>query len=155
VLAVPAFGVRGALARPACPDHRLDRPAVQQKGRKTMTSPIIPSSLSRLAEQNDAFRKGLPDSHTLKGQRVHTRGVDAFGLEIVLDIWARVRGFDQFTNGNDPHGEHDFGSFIHPVAGKIFWKIDYYDRDYHMGSDDPCDPDQTRRVLTVLLAEEY
>jgi hypothetical protein len=36
-----------------------------------------------------------------------------------------------------------------------FWKIDAYDNDYSMGSDDPADLGKTRRVLTVMLAEEW
>lgn len=53
---------------------------------------------------------------------------------------------------NDPHGEHDFGSLT--VAGKkVFWKIDYYQRDLS-GWCDPLSP-ECRRVLTVMLAEEY
>lgn len=67
--------------------------------------------------------------------------------------------FDAFTEDNDPHHEHDFGS-IDYEGNRIFWKIDYYDhasfgtgRD--MGSEDPSDAAKTLRVLTVMLAEEY
>ena len=57
-----------------------------------------------------------------------------------------------FTPDNDPHGEHDFGSFEY--AGKtIFWKVDCYDRDLNYGSPDPADENVTERVLTVMLAE--
>jgi hypothetical protein len=39
------------------------------------------------------------------------------------EIIRRVQKFDTFTPENDPHYEHDFGSFEH--AGKtVFWKID-------------------------------
>jgi hypothetical protein len=105
-----------------------------------------------LAAQNDAFRHGTPD---LQGQRVHTRGIEALGAATVESIWATVRAFDAFTPENDPYGEHDFGSFDHPVAGSIFWKIDYYDLDFHYGAEAPSDPAKTRRVLTVMLASEY
>ncbi len=48
----------------------------------------------------------------------------------------RVATFSDFTEENDPHGEHDFGSF--EVAGrKFFWKIDYYDAAMEFGSEDP------------------
>ena len=32
-------------------------------------------------------------------------------LERQLDILQKVRSFDQFTEDNDPYGEHDFGAF--------------------------------------------
>jgi len=38
---------------------------------------------------------------------------------------------------------------------RIFWKIDLYDTDYAMGSDDPTNLAVTRRVLTILHASEY
>lgn len=112
-------------------------------------------SLSTLAIQNDAFRRGLPHEPALHGERVHTAGIEALGLEAILDIWRCVRTFEAFSEANDPYGEHDFGAFDHPLAGKVFWKIDYYDADLAFGSPDPQDPALTRRVLTVLLAEEY
>ena len=62
--------------------------------------------------------------------------------------------FDEFTEDNDPYDEHDFGSF--ELCGrKFFWKIDYFDRAMEYGSEDPSDPKQTTRVMTVMLASEY
>jgi len=52
------------------------------------------------------------------------------------------------------HGEHDFGSFDY-CGERIFWKIDYYDRECRYGSENPADPEQTTRVLTIMLAKEY
>ncbi len=69
-------------------------------------------------------------------------------------IREKVELFDAFTPDNDPHQERDFGSFDH--AGQtIFWKIDYYDPTLTCGSEDPSDPRQTVRVLTIMLAAEY
>jgi len=65
-----------------------------------------------------------------------------------------VKEFSDFTDDNDPWGEHDFGSFEHD-GQKFFFKLDYYDNNLEFGSEDPSDPVQTTRVLTVMLAEEY
>jgi len=96
---------------------------------------------------NDAFRR------TLSGGRVvATAGIAA--RADVTEIIERVRRFSEFGENNDPHGEHDFGAFDHS-GDKIFWKIDCYDRDLEMGSEDPSNPEITTRVLTIMLAHEY
>ena len=59
-----------------------------------------------------------------------------------------------FTTDNDPHREHDFGSF--EIEGETyFFKIDYYALDMDGGSEDPADPEKTTRVLTIMRADEY
>ena len=65
-----------------------------------------------------------------------------------------VRNFNKFTPDNDPYGEHDFGSFDYK-SDKIFWKIDYYDKNYQYLSENPSNPNITNRVMTVMLASEY
>lgn len=103
----------------------------------------------RIAQLNDAFRQ------TLRGGQVFlTAGVSDLPAEEVASLLGKVRKFDAFSEDNDPWGEHDFGSFDHH-GNKIYWKIDYYDKRLEWGSEDPADPDQTIRVLTVMLAEEY
>jgi hypothetical protein len=98
---------------------------------------------------NDAFR------WTFAGGKVmRTAGIAALPDAVRAAVFDGVRKFDAFTAENDPHGEHDFGSF--EVDGrKIFWKIDYYDAAMEFGSEDPTDPSKTTRVLTVMLASEY
>ena len=66
----------------------------------------------------------------------------------------RIETFADFSEDNDPYGEHDFGALEHS-GRKIFWKIDAYDPTLSWGSGDPSDPTQTCRVLTILLAEEW
>lgn len=103
----------------------------------------------RIVALNDAFRKTF-----LGGQVVLTSGISALPPEDKYAVLTQVRTFADFTEENDPWGEHDFGS-IRYSGLRIFWKIDYYDLGMTFGSEDPTDPDKTTRVLTVMLAEEY
>ena len=105
----------------------------------------------RIRELNDAFRKSFDPN---LGKVVMTSGVSEFGADIKVRIMMAVRAFTAFDEGNDPHSEHDFGSF-ELFTKKFFWKIDYYDKELRHGSEDPSDPAQTKRVLTIMLAEEY
>jgi hypothetical protein len=41
------------------------------------------------------------------------------------------------------------------VACEIFFKIDYLDQAVTCHSPDPADPSVTKRVITIMLAEEY
>ena len=83
-----------------------------------------------------------------------TAGVNALPSDIKAMVIRRVATFSDFNEENDPHGEHDFGSFT--LAGrKFFWKIDYFDTKIEFSSEDPADPAKTTRVLTIMLAEEY
>ncbi|MBB3138553.1 hypothetical protein FHS26_006331 [Rhizobium pisi] len=98
---------------------------------------------------NDAFRRTW-----LTGEVLMTPGIGSLSIESQSRIAEAVQTFDAFTADNDPHGEHDFGAVT--VDGtKVFWKIDYYAMDMLHGSEDPADPKVTKRVLTIMLAEEY
>lgn len=100
---------------------------------------------------NDAFRQ------TMRGGKVLlTRGVHTLPLDKQRVILQRVCGFDDFNEGNDPNGEHDFGA-IDLDGVRYFFKIDYYagNDDMDHGSEDPADPSKTTRVLTIMRADEY
>ena len=113
-----------------------------------MTSTLASSPTIR--DLNDAFRR----DGFASGQWMLTSGVADLGPEFMVLAIQAVRGFDGFSEGDDPYGEHDFGAFN--LAGEtLFWKIDYYDPTLTSGSDDPSDPSATRRVLTIMLASEY
>jgi Protein of unknown function (DUF3768) len=102
-----------------------------------------------IRELNDALRTTL-----LGGRVMMTSGVQALGPVAVAAALSQMRTFERFTADNDPHEEHDFGSF--EVDGnQFFFKIDYYDRRMEGGSEDPGDPAMTTRVLTLMLASEY
>jgi hypothetical protein len=81
-----------------------------------------------------------------------------------------IETYDAFDEDSDPHGERDFGTIYqlgdgrwtteHPRLNedereRVFWKLYYYDRDLRFGSEDPANPAVTRRVLTIMLADEY
>jgi hypothetical protein len=106
-------------------------------------------SRERIRELNDAFRR------TFHGGRVMmTSGVYDLPECVKAEALVQVAEFSEFSADNDPHDEHDFGSF-ELVSRKFFWKIDYYDKDLVNGSEDPGDPERTTRVLTLMLAGEY
>jgi hypothetical protein len=65
-----------------------------------------------------------------------------------------VETYSDFTGDNNPWGERDFGDFEEGGVS-IFWKIEYCDLDYELHSEDPSNPRVTRRVLTIMLKEEY
>lgn len=85
---------------------------------------------------------------------VFTAGMIASGDDFCTTALAGVQTFDAFTPDNDPYDEHDYGSFVQG-EDRITWKIDYYDRSLCYGSKNPADPEQTTRVLTIMLAHEY
>jgi hypothetical protein len=96
-----------------------------------------------IAKLNDRFRRsgfGI----------MLTQGVQE--LEDLSGLMYEVCRFNEFTEDNDPYGEHDFGSIVWH-GEKVFWKIDYYDQALEYG-EDPLSPD-CRRVMTVMLASEY
>jgi Protein of unknown function (DUF3768) len=102
---------------------------------------------AKLRALNDSLRT------TFNGGRiVATPGILARTDRI--EIFDKIRTFDQFTPDSDSHSERDFGAI--EIDGQlIFWKIDCYDVDLQFGSPDPCDPAVTARVMTILLASEY
>lgn len=104
---------------------------------------------NKIALLNDAFRKSFSG-----GKVMMTAGVDALPDMVKCAALHEVATFNAFSEDNDPYGEHDFGSF-ELCSRKFFWKIDYYDRELKYGSEDPANPDETTRVLTIMLASEY
>jgi hypothetical protein len=116
-----------------------------------MDTKVQSAQAQRIRELNDQLRTTFFLRH---GRVLITSGVDALDIQKKVCIIAKVKSFDDFDSGNDPHRQHDFGSF--EIDGQtIFWKIDYYTPTLDGGSEDPADPDMTTRVLTIMLAEEY
>jgi Protein of unknown function (DUF3768) len=120
--------------------------------------------VARIARLNDLARKAMGVACTVF-VTPGFRAPDAADQSRVREL---IETFDAFTQDNDPNGERDFGAIYRcadgrwtttrPASGeeeRVFWKLDYFDRDLKFGSDDPADPSKTRRVVTIMLADEY
>ena len=111
--------------------------------------PHVDKTAQSIALLNDQARATLTNC-----KLIITRGIDLLGNDAVDCILDLVMSFDDFSERNDPFGEHDFGAIVYE-GNTVFWKIDYYDLDLMHHSPDPSDPHVTRRILTIMLGEEY
>jgi hypothetical protein len=109
----------------------------------------VDTRTDRIRTLNDDLRQ-----HLLGGRAVITPGVAALGQQAVERIVKTIAVYDDFCHANDPHEEHDFGSF-EADGQTIFFKIDYYDKTLTYHSPDPSDASMTERVITIMLADEY
>jgi hypothetical protein len=113
-----------------------------------------PMSENPIAKLNDRFRKtGIGGQIYFAGELAREDEARQF------IVWAKVRAFDEFDEGNDPYGEHDFTIVKHD--GETYYgKIDYYDKEawrkgQEVGSENPADPEKTLRVLTIFNSRDY
>lgn len=121
---------------------------------------------ARIARLNDLARRAMGIACTA----VATAGFRS--LPDADQSWVRelIETYNAFTDDNDPYGERDFGTIYQLCDGswtterprlredereRVFWKIDYYDRDMRFASEDAANPAITRRVLTIMLSDEY
>ena len=104
---------------------------------------------ARTAALNDRFRQTF-----WGGKVMMTQGVQELPDATREKLFRAVSEFDDFTDDNDPHREHDFGRIMFGDV-QFFWKIDYFDHTLCFGVDDPSDNHNTTRVLTIMLASEY
>lgn len=113
-----------------------------------MAELAVPRS-EAIARLNDQLRKTGTG-----GSIMVTRGVLAITRFNSPELAEALAAYDAFDADNDPHGERDFGDLT--LWGEdLFWKLDYYSPDLRYGSDDPADPEKTKRVLTVMLTSEW
>ena len=121
---------------------------------------------ARIARLNDLARSAMGTACTA----VATAGFRSLPASDQSRVRELIETFDAFTEDNDPHGERDFGTIYQLADGRwtterprlredererVFWKLDYYDRDLRFASEDAADPARTRRVLTIMLSDEY
>lgn len=94
-----------------------------------------------IAQKNDAFRLAMAGCRiVLTAGVAHSPDKDA--------IIQAARSFNNFTEANDPYGEHDF-AFFEVNGSKCFFKFDYYDDSYEFYQEDG------NRLLTIGFAEDY
>lgn len=78
----------------------------------------------------------------------------------IAALYGATRPEIEFTEENDPYGEHDFGAVIMPGTReyeefRIFWKIDYYsDSGCECGAENPL-AESSYRLLTIMFPEDY
>jgi hypothetical protein len=106
----------------------------------------VDTKTERIRTLNDELRQYL-----LGGLAVITPGVAALGQQAVERIVKTIAVYDDFCHANDPHEEHDFGSF-QADGQMIFFKIDLYEEP---NVKDPNGEPVVNRVLTIMLAGEY
>jgi hypothetical protein len=121
---------------------------------------------ARIARLNDLARSAMGVACTAVAT-VGFRSLPEADQSRVLEL---IETYDAFDEDNDPHGERDFGTIYQLGDGcwtterprvrddereRVFWKLDCYDRDLRFGSEDAANPAITRRVLTIMLADEY
>jgi hypothetical protein len=129
-------------------------------------SATLTSQRERIARLNDLARRAMGVACTA----VATVGFRSLAEADQSRVRELIETYDAFDEDNDPHGERDFGTIYQLGDGswtterprlrddereRVFWKFDYYDRDLQFGSEDAANPAITRRVLTIMLADEY
>ncbi|MDE0636191.1 MAG: DUF3768 domain-containing protein [Candidatus Poribacteria bacterium] len=88
--------------------------------------------MQTIQAQNDAFRRGMfvnldkPNKAKPAGCYAVSAGVHALPPDEKAQVLAAVRNFNNFTEDNDPCGEHEFGNIELPNIPEVFWRIDYY-----------------------------
>ena len=104
---------------------------------------------SKIRKLNNEFRRS-----GLNGLTISSRGVRALDKEMRDSIINTIRGIDELPPSNDPDNTDSLGSIL---VGEhlVFWTIEAFDLDLICSSRDPSDPNVTRRVMTIMLAEEY
>lgn len=116
---------------------------------------LEPSKNVKIAKINDEFRKKATTGLIRPQDRfVVTPSIIALEDEHRVELVKLVSEYSDFSEDNDPYGEHDFG-VIRFNGEKYYWKIDYYDKTMTYLSDDPTDESKTNRVLTLMHSSEY
>ena len=129
------------------------------------STPAAVNHAAEIARLNDAARAGsLPTSRTVFTRTLadilagdgDDPGARQASLMMGQAALRRLINETPIEPGNDPHGERDFG-VVEFQGHKIFWKIDVYANDGTLswGSETPWNPQQSFRVVTMMLACDW
>jgi hypothetical protein len=117
-----------------------------------------PASLSRaetIARLNDRARLGLDrTSKTMFSRACLATFCDGDTRCALVAQAELVDAMRQHLFTDDAHRERDFGEMVFRNH-RVWFKIDYYDPGLDYGSEDPADANQTVRVITIMLPEDY
>ena len=91
--------------------------------------------------------------HLLASQDDSPAGV-TIARDRVMALRNAVATYSDWTEDNDPYGEHDFGVFM-LFGQRLYFKIDYFHPTRDTLAPMPGNVELCRRVLTIMLAEEY
>jgi hypothetical protein len=106
------------------------------------------------ARLNDLART---DPHRVNATWHTTKGVADLmegGQDRRRELQEAIAGFSAFDPGDNPYGERDFGALT-LWGQRLCWKIDYFAPEGEELSPAEWSVELTRRVLTVMLVDEY
>ena len=111
-----------------------------------------------VAVQNDVFRKRLhiPQFGTpqIQGRFVLSKGIQSLTPQVQIEVFAKIRNYNDFTVENSPSEERSFGVIYHADVS-VVWTIDSFDENYQCSGEGRANPKVSRRVLKIVLEREY
>jgi hypothetical protein len=105
--------------------------------------------VAEIRRLNDQFRTTFQG-----GQILLTQSFAELPDMVKASALEMVASFKDFNEENDPHEEHNYGSFDH-CDHEVWWKIDCFDSKMEMASPDSADPTKTKRIMTIGLAQDW
>ena len=110
----------------------------------------------KIAKLNDELRKQIINNQWQKTHNmiVMSKGISEYDPMEQNAIFEKVAEYNDFSEDNNPFKERHFGDFEFNFV-KMYWQIDYYDLNGEYHSEDKSNPDITKRVLTIMKADEY
>ena len=116
----------------------------------------VTTIMDRIAALNDRARHGLDRTAKLVITRICLATIAGDGSALA-ELAAQARIFAALREWRPPEGdrsERDLG-YLQIDGHKLMFKVDYYAPDLKWDCEDPSDPQETIRVITVMLPSDY